>query len=125
MTNRIGWSMENQIFVFGSNLAGRHGRGAALFARNHYGAVYGVGEGLTGKAYAIPTKDNQLKTRTLKEIEESISTFVCFAGANPDKMFLVTPIGTGLAGYTKRDIAEIFYGLKLTKNVFFTKEWFE
>lgn len=60
------------IFVFGSNLAGRHGKGAALFARQQRGAKTGVGEGLTGTSYALPTKDENLKTRPLEAVEKKL-----------------------------------------------------
>lgn len=63
--------MREVVFVFGSNLAGRHGKGAALEAAQHWGAQYGVGEGRTGNAYALPTKDANLRTLPLLEIEQS------------------------------------------------------
>jgi hypothetical protein len=66
----------NTIFVFGSNLAGRHGKGAALCARQHHGAVYGVGVGRTGDSYAIPTKDVTLRTLPLKTIEAFVDQFI-------------------------------------------------
>ena len=96
------------IFVFGSNLAGRHGKGAALDARNKYGAVYGVGEGRTGNAYAIPTKDGRLKILPLVRIEGSVQKFLDYATSNPELKFLVTRIGCGLAGYKDSDIAPMF-----------------
>lgn len=96
------------IFVFGSNLAGRHGKGAALHARKHYGAVYGVGVGRTGNAYAIPTKDENLKTLPLLVIFTHIEYFKLYARKNPDLTFEVTRVGCGLAGYTDADIAPLF-----------------
>ena len=113
------------IFVFGSNLAGRHGKGAALFAKLNYGAEQGVGEGLTGSAYTIPTKDRNLRTRTLPEVATSIDKYLKFAIDNPDKFFLTTPIGTGLAGFTKKEIANIFQTRELPSNIVFSKEWME
>lgn len=68
-----------EIFVFGSNLAGRHGKGAALYAREHYGAVYGVGVGPTGSAYAIPTKDGKLRTLPLDQIKKHVDAFLAYA----------------------------------------------
>lgn len=97
-----------EIFVFGSNLAGRHGRGAALEAANSYGAVYGVGEGRTGDAYAIPTKDKNLKVRSLEEISSSVSVFLMYAVLRKELTFRVTRIGCGLAGYTDAQIAPMF-----------------
>jgi hypothetical protein len=113
------------IFVFGSNLAGRHGKGAALFAKLNYGAEYGVGEGLTGNAYAIPTKDKNLRPRTLREVALSVEQFLEYATSHPWEMFLVTPIGTGLAGFTKKEIANIFQTRELPSNIVFSKEWME
>lgn len=105
-------SMEDdlRIFVFGSNTAGRHGKGAALDAKNLWDAEYGVGEGPTGRAYAIPTKDANLKRRTLFQIGASVTKFLEYARANPDKTFFVTRIGCGLAGYKDEDIGPMFEG---------------
>lgn len=114
----------NNIFVFGSNLAGRHGKGAALYARNFHGAIYGKGEGRQGKSYAIPTKDFQLNTLPLSTIEQHIVVFLRHAKNNPQDTFLLTPIGTGLAGYQVYDILEILNKHPITPNVLFTKEWF-
>jgi hypothetical protein len=99
-----------KVFVFGSNLAGRHGKGAALAALKEYGAVYGVGEGPTGNAYAIPTKDLRMQPRTLNAIHQSVQTFLAFAAAHPELDFLVTRVGCGLAGYTASEIAPMFVG---------------
>jgi len=98
----------NIIFVFGSNLAGRHGKGAALFALENYGAVYGKGIGRTGRAYAIPTKDGSLNVLNLKVIKTHVEAFIVYALANPDLTFLVTRIGCGLAGYDDSEIAPFF-----------------
>lgn len=114
----------NNIFVFGSNLAGRHGKGAALHARQLHGAVYGQGEGRQGKSYAIPTKDYNIKTLPLDTIEQHIVIFLRHAKNNPQDTFLLTPIGTGLAGYTVPDMLEILSKHTITPNVVFTKEWF-
>lgn len=97
-----------RVFVFGSNLAGRHGKGAALFARNNYGAQYGVGEGRTGDSYAIPTKDERLRTRPLHSVRESVNTFIEYAADNPELDFEVAKIGCGLAGYRDEAIAPMF-----------------
>ena len=98
------------IFVFGSNLAGRHGKGAAVMALRCYGAVYGVGVGRTGNAYAIPTKDERLRTLPLSAIAAHVSHFIEYATLNPDLHFHVTRIGCGLAGYTDEQIAPMFRG---------------
>ena len=96
------------IFVFGSNLAGRHGKGAALCARKDHGAQYGVGVGRTGNAYAIPTKDAGLRALQLSEIRQSVDDFIAYAAENQALEFEVTRIGCGLAGYTDSQIAPMF-----------------
>lgn len=96
------------VFVFGSNLAGRHGKGAALDARFKHGAQLGVGEGRTGNAYAIPTKDTQLRVRSLDDIRISVETFKAYARVNPDLVFQVTRVGCGLAGYNDGQIGPMF-----------------
>src|SRR5664280_3598602 len=85
------------VFVFGSNLAGCHGKGAALYARQHRGAIYGQGEGLQGRSYAIPTKVAAIRTLPLDAIASHVARFVEFARANPQLRFEVTAIGCGLA----------------------------
>lgn len=115
---------QNLIFVFGSNLAGRHGKGAALKANQKYGAEYGVGEGLTGRSYAIPTKDKLLRPRTLEEIYVSIKKFTQFAAHNADTMvFYLTPIGCGYAGYSVRDIWHLLQKAGVPENVVFSHHW--
>jgi hypothetical protein len=79
--------MAGLIFVFGSNLAGRHGKGAALWARKYRGAIYGQGEGLTGSSYAIPTKDSQLDNLPLVQIEAHVWKFLTFARAHLEMKF--------------------------------------
>ncbi len=96
------------IFVFGSNLAGRHGKGAALWARQHRGAIYGQGVGRQGNAYAIPTKDHQLRVLPLRAIERHVAAFLDYALAHPDERFELTPIGCGLAGFRPDQIAPMF-----------------
>jgi hypothetical protein len=111
----------NEIFVFGSNLAGRHGKGAALFARLNHGAIYGKGIGLQGSSYAIPTKDQYIKTLPLTEINKYVNDFLIFAGNNPKMQFNITRIGCGLAGYLDSDIAPMF--IYRTNNCILPKEW--
>jgi hypothetical protein len=98
----------NPIFVFGSNLAGRHGKGAALCALKEHGAIYGRGRGLQGSSYAIPTKDAFLDPLPLERISEEVKEFLIFAETHPDFIFKVTKIGCGLAGYKEEDIAPMF-----------------
>jgi hypothetical protein len=100
----------NQIFVFGSNQAGRHGKGAAKYAKQNFGAKPGVGEGPTGRCYAIPTKDHKLRVRSLTSILASARRFVDYAKAHPELEFILTPVGCGLAGYRPKQIAPLFSG---------------
>lgn len=102
--------MTPEIFVFGSNLAGRHGAGAARFAREYYGAIYGQGVGLQGRSYAIPTKDENIETLPLDRIKPYVDQFIQFASNNPERVFRLTPIGCGLAGYKYKDIGPMFKG---------------
>ena len=99
-----------QIFVFGSNLAGRHGKGAALTAKQEHGAKYGQGYGLQGCSYGIPTKGLDLQILSLKEINMYVSSFLEFARKHPEMQFNVTRIGCGLAGYKDEQIAPMFKG---------------
>ena len=113
---------DDQVFVFGSNLAGIHGGGAAKAAKYHYGAEIGVAEGMTGNSYAIPTKDKAIANALpLDDIQASVTRFVDYAKANQDKQFFVTRIGCVLAGYTDAQIAPMFIGAP--DNCSFAEEW--
>jgi len=96
------------IFVFGSNLAGHHGAGAALAAYNDHQARRGIGEGPTGQAYAIPTKDRELRPLPRVVIHRHVRKFIEYARQHPALHFVVTRVGCGLAGYTDADIAPFF-----------------
>ena len=96
-----------EIFVFGSNLAGIHGAGAAKEAIR-FGAVVGEGIGLVGNTYAIPTKDEKISTLPLKQIEKHLRRFILYTHQNKGKKFFVTRIGCGLAGYSDDEIAPLF-----------------
>lgn len=109
------------IFVFGSNLAGRHGKGAALAAAKWYGAKTGEGVGPMGTSWAIPTKDKNLQTLPLDTIKTYVNTFLAYAKHNHDRLFLVTAIGCGLAGYKHEQIAPMFKDAP--GNCFFDKRW--
>jgi len=118
--------VNNEIFVFGSNLAGIHGAGAAKLAYQQYGAEWGNGVGLQGNSYAIPTKDYNIKTLPLKDIQQYIKQFVKFAIVNKEKYnFFVTRIGCGLAGYKDYQIVPIFVqaGIKNLNNVSLPENW--
>lgn len=100
--------MQPDIFVFGSNESGIHGKGAAKYALDLHGAIYGQGVGRQGNSYGIPTKDYKIKTLPLDKIKIYVDQFLDYAKANPNLRFLVTRIGCGLAGYTDTDIAPFF-----------------
>ena len=112
------------IFVFGSNLAGRHGKGAALYALRHHGAIYGQGIGRQGNSYAIPTKDANLQTLSLEYIRHYIGLFIDYARYNHDDVFMLTPIGCGLAGHNKLDMIKLITSFDVPDNVVFTRDWF-
>lgn len=105
----------HEVFVFGSNLAGRHGKGSALEAYKKHGATYGQGVGLSGNSYAIPTKDQYIRTLPLHIIKKYVDQFVLFAISNPTITFRVVEIGCMLAGYKPADIAPMF--INAPKNV--------
>lgn len=108
---------DNEVFVFGSNEAGIHGKGAAKLATK-WGAIYGIPEGFMTQVYAIPTKDKTIKyTLPIETIEKYVETFINFAKENDDKVFLVTEIGCGLAGLTPSDVAPLFEKAKELNNV--------
>lgn len=112
---------DKAVFVFGSNLAGLHGKGAALVAKHMYGAEQGVGQGHTGSAYAIPTKDRWLRSRNLYDVKRSVNEFLQFAKDHPEMDFFVTRVGCGLAGYADADISVMFRGA--SRNCSFAKQW--
>lgn len=117
------------IWVFGSNLAGRHGAGAAKVAKEQFGARYGIGVGATGRAYAIPTKDGRSGGRltdpgellSLESVRAHIERFLEYARTNPELRFTVTRVGCGLAAFDDRDIAPLFAGAPA--NCTFAQEW--
>ena len=113
---------DNEIFVFGSNLAGNHAGGAARTASEKFGAKWGVGKGLTGQSYAFPTLDDHFQKRS-KEclLAAKINLYAC-AECNPDKTFLVTKLGLGIAGYSLEDIQMVFKGEK-PENIILPKEF--
>lgn len=101
--DRITFLKDNDIFVFGSNLAGAHGGGAARLAYQRFGAVWGQGVGLQGQSYAIPTMQGGVET-----IKPYVDEFIGFARQHPEFRFLVTRIGCGIAGFEPEEIAPLF-----------------
>lgn len=116
---------DNEIFIFGSNLSGRHGKGAAKTALG-WGAKWGQAKGLQGRTYGIPTKDASIRrTLTIEEIKPFVDEFIEFAKANEKLIFLVTEIGTGLANHKKENIAPLFKQAVNYKNIYLSKDfWF-
>lgn len=118
--DRISKLKENEIFVFGSNLEGSHGGGAARLAYNRFGAVWGLGTGLQGRSYAIPTMQGGAET-----IKPYVDAFIQFAKHNTTLTFLVTRIGCGIAGFRDEDIAPLFADALELENVILPKEFVE
>lgn len=112
---------KNLIFVFGSNLSGYHGAGAARYARLHKGAVMGVGEGMTGHSYALPTKGLNISYMPLDEVAIHVSKFLEYAAKHPGDQFQVTCVGCGLAGFTHGQIAPMF--VPASQNCQFDTNW--
>ena len=110
----------NEIFVFGSNLAGMHAGGAARIAVEHFGAIMGQGVGLQGQSYAIPTMQGGVNT-ILPYVEE----FIRFADSHPELTFLVTRIGCGIAGFTPREIAPLFAGAINIPNIHLPEDFWK
>ncbi len=121
--------LPGEIFVFGSNTEGRHGAGAARMAAKVFGAEYGVAEGLTGSTYAIPTVDFSLgrERYPMEKVEGHILTFLSFAEAHPSLVFLVTLIGTGIAGFSVEDVGGILskYRDRIPDNVVLPQEFLD
>lgn len=108
---------DNEVFVFGSNLVGKHGKGAAKTALK-FGAKWGQGAGLQGMSYGIPTKGTSMKqTLPIDEIKVFVDEFIQFAKQNKNLTFLVTEIGCGLAGLTPKQVAPLFQEAKDVKNI--------
>ena len=113
------------VFVFGSNLAGRHGKGAALFAREEHGAIYGQAEGRQGNSYAIPTKNAGLQSLTLEQIKPYMHRFLMYVYARPEETFEFTPVDCGLAGHSVPDMWKLVNDQVdfICPNILFTKDW--
>lgn len=116
--NNITDLKDNEIFVFGSNLAGMHAGGAARIAVEKFGAVMGQGVGLQGQSYAIPTMQGGVET-----IVPYINEFIKFADCHPELTFLVTRIGCGIAGFSDEEIAPLFVRAINLPNVHLPKEF--
>lgn len=108
MKKHIHTKNDDRIFVFGSNLKGIHGAGAAKYARHDLGAQLGVGEGLTGMCYALPTCSEPGVPLTLNEVKKHVDKFISVASEHSDKTFFVSAVGCGIAGFYESEIAPLF-----------------
>ena len=108
----------NEIFVFGSNLAGAHGGGAAYTAYRKFGAIWGQGVGLQGQSYAIPTMQGGVDT-----IRPYVDEFIAFANVHPELTFLVTRVGCGIAGFTNEEISPLFSEAHAVPNIVLPLGW--
>ena len=111
-SNRIGSLGENEIFVFGSNIQGAHGGGAAWYAYKNFGAQWGVGEGITGRTYALPTMEGEASMKA------AVERFTECARQHTELTFLVTAVGCGIAGYTPAEVAPLFAEAAKLENVY-------
>ena len=119
-SERISELRENEIFVFGSNLAGAHGGGAAWLAYRRFGAVWGEGVGLHGRTYAIPTMQGGVDT-----VKPYVDDFILFSKEHKELTFLVTRIGCGIAGFRNEEIAPLFKDAICVENIIPPKEFVE
>lgn len=119
-SDRIQELKPGEIFVFGSNLAGSHGGGAALLAYRKWGAVWGQGVGLQGQTYAIPTMHGGVD-----EIYPYVKDFISFAKEHPGLTFLVTEIGCGIAGFLPEEMAPLFKEAVPVENIHLPRRFWE
>lgn len=115
--------IDGMIFVFGSNERGHHGMGAAKFALEYRGAVYGRGYGRFGQSFAVPTKNKVIETLPMANIEDYVQGFLRYAKEHPKLQFQVTCLGCGLAGLHHSDMAPLF--AEAPDNCFFDTLWRE
>lgn len=113
--------LPNEIFIFGSNFNGYHDGGAAKTAHEKFGAVYGIGEGLTGQSYAFPTLGCQMQKLPIEDLEECRDTLYATARALPAVTFYLTKVGCGIAGYHETEMGALF--MDSPKNIIKPKGW--
>lgn len=111
----------NQIFIFGSNMLGHHYGGAAKQAYDHFGAQVGIGEGLTGQCYAFPTLDEDMKQVSSTILKAARRNLYKTAEINPDKEFLLTKVGCGIAGFNEAKMKKLFENAP--KNIIKPEGW--
>ena len=121
----------NEVFVFGSNMNGNHAGGAAFVAQERFGAEWGCPEGLRGQSYAIPTLNRNMEKVTRSQLTGSLTLFIKFCEDHPEKVFYLTKIGCGIAGWSIYEVTEIFFDAlervaemgKLPSNLILPKEF--
>ena len=118
-SDRIATLGKNEIFVFGSNIQGSHGGGAAWYAHKQFGAEWGVGEGLTGRTYALPTMEG------IASLKHAVEHFVACAKQHPELTFLVTAVGCGIAGYRPNEVAPLFKEATSLENVYLPQAFWD
>lgn len=116
---------QNEVYVFGSNLASIHGKGSAKYAADNFGAKKGVSFGLSGQSFAIPTKDKKIKTLEIVQIKYFVNRFIDYAKSHPDLVFYVVEIGCLNAGYTPSDIAPLFKDAIPVDNIWLPKTFWD
>jgi hypothetical protein len=114
---------DNEVFVFGSNMAGQHTGGAAKVAREKFGALNGVSEGMCGQSYAIPTLTKNMTKRSLVNLRKSIGKLIRSANENTTKIFLVTKIGCGIAGFSEDKMKSLFDRNDVSANIILPRGW--
>lgn len=112
-----------RVFVFGSNLKGVHGAGAARYAYKFHGAVWGYGDGRSGNSYALATKLGPWGTMSLMQVAASIDKFMVYAALHPDTNFKITQVGCGLGRFHKEQIAPLFAVHDIGPNLYFDTAW--
>lgn len=110
-----------EVFVFGSNAAGQHYGGAARVAFNKFGAVWGVGEGLRGNSYALPTLDHYMRRVSVDALRYSLREFLRVVDCNPGYTFLLTKIGCGIAGWEVSQMGFLFWQVA---QEFYSGRWY-
>ncbi len=114
---------DERVFVFGSNLLGIHGAGAAWYASQKLGAEFGIGEGLTGRTYALPTCYRPGEPVTLEELAVYVDNFLRFAEQHPETRFFVSAVGCGIAGFSEEEVSYIFQELGTPDNCDLPPGW--
>lgn len=120
---KISFLNENEVYVFGSNQSGIHGKGSAKIAADRFGAKAGIGFGLEGQSFAIPTKDKKIKTLELVQIKYFVDKFIEFAKRKENLKFYVVEIGCMNAGYKPSDIAPMFKEAKEIENIYLPEKF--